>query len=298
MPEKQPISADFPFESNYVEVNGSKMHYVESGAGDPILFLHGNPTSSYLWRNIIPYLSPLGRAIAPDLIGMGKSDKPDIEYRFFDHVKYVEGFIEKLGLKNITFVIHDWGSALGFHYAMRNESNVKGLAFLEAILLPVPTWDIFPADFRDIFQAFRTPKVGWDLIVNRNIFVENVLPGGIVRKLTEEEMNRYREPFREPASRKPVWRWPNEIPIAGEPPEVVEAVAAYNAKLQQSELPKLLFYADRGAILPVPLVEWARKNLKSLKMVDVGPGIHFLQEDNPHLIGRELAAWYRTGMKA
>lgn len=298
MPEKQPISADFPFESNYVEVKGSKMHYVESGAGDPILFLHGNPTSSYLWRNIIPYLSPLGRAIAPDLIGMGKSDKPDIEYRFFDHVKYVEGFIEKLGLKNITFVIHDWGSALGFHYAMRNESNVKGLAFLEAILLPVPTWDIFPADFRDIFQAFRTPKVGWDLIVNRNIFVENVLPGGIVRKLTEEEMNRYREPFREPASRKPVWRWPNEIPIAGEPPEVVEAVAAYNAKLQQSELPKLLFYADRGAILPAPLVEWARKNLKSLKMVDVGPGIHFLQEDNPHLIGRELAAWYRTGMKA
>ena len=292
MASTQSISADFPFQENYVEVHGSKLHYVDEGAGDPILFLHGNPTSSYLWRNIIPYVSTKGRAVALDLIGMGRSDKPDLDYRFFDHVKYVEGFIEKLGLENITFVIYDWGSALGFHYAMRHESNVKGLAFMEAILLTVPSWEMFPAGFRQMFQAFRTPEVGWDMIVNKNFFVEQVLPGGIVRKLTEEEMNRYREPYREPASRKPLWRWPNEIPIAGEPADVVEAVNTFNAKLQQSALPKLLFHATPGALLPAPLVDWCRQNLKNLKTVDIGSGTHFLQEDNPHLIGQELAAWY------
>ena len=292
MAAKEDISADFPFQENYVEVHGSKLHYVDEGAGDPILFLHGNPTSSYLWRNIIPYVSSKGRAIALDLIGMGRSDKPDLDYRFFDHVKYVEGFIEKLGLENITFVIHDWGSALGFHYAMRHESNVKGLAFMEAILLPVPSWELFPADFRQMFQAFRTPEVGWDMIVNKNFFVEQVLPGGIVRKLTEEEMNRYRAPYREPASRKPLWRWPNEIPIEGEPADMVEAVNTFNAKLQQSALPKLLFHATPGALLPAPLVDWCRQNLKNLKTVDIGSGTHFLQEENPHLIGQELAAWY------
>ena len=292
MASTQSISADFPFQENYVEVHGSKLHYVDEGAGDPILFLHGNPTSSYLWRNIIPYVSTKGRAVALDLIGMGRSDKPDLDYRFFDHVKYVEGFIEKLGLENITFVIHDWGSALGFRYAMRHESNVKGLAFMEAILLTVPSWEMFPAGFRQMFQAFRTPEVGWDMIVNKNFFVEQVLPGGIVRKLTEEEMNRYREPYREPASRKPLWRWPNEIPIAGEPADVVEAVNTFNAKLQQSALPKLLFHATPGALLPAPLVDWCRQNLKDLKTVDIGSGTHFLQEDNPHLIGQELAAWY------
>ena len=292
MAAEQAISADFPFRSHSVEVHGSKIHYVEEGSGDPILFLHGNPTSSYLWRNIIPHLVSHGRCLAPDLIGMGKSDRPDIEYRFFDHVKYVEGFIEKLGLKSITLVIHDWGSALGFHYAMRHESNVKALAFLEAILLPVPSWEMFFADFRKIFQAFRTPKVGWDLIVNKNMFIEQILPGAVVRKLTAAEMNHYREPFKEPASRKPVWRWPNEIPIAGEPADVVEAVAAYNGWLQRSDLPKLLFHATPGALLRAPMVEWCKQNLKNLKTVDLGKGLHFLQEDHPNRIGSELATWY------
>ena len=288
----QEISAAFPFESHYVEVEGSKIHYVDEGDGDPILFLYGNPTSSYLWRNIIPHVTPVGRAIALDLIGMGKSDKPDIEYRFFDHVKYVEGFIDALGLQNITLVIHDWGSALGFHYAMRHEDNVKGIAFMEAILMSVPSWVMFPEAARRMFQGFRTPEVGWDMLVNQNMFVEAVLPNGIVRDLTEEELEYYREPFREPSSRKPTWRWPNELPIEGEPPDVVEAVEAYNQKLQQSELPNLLFAADPGALMMAPVVEWARQNLKNLNVVDIGPGIHFVQEDNPHLIGSELAAWY------
>jgi len=289
----QEISADFPFRSNYVEVHGSKMHYIDEGSGAPILFLHGNPTFSYLWRNIIPHLTSLGRCITPDLIGMGKSGKPDLEYRFFDHVKYVEGFIEKLGLKNITLVIHDWGSALGFHYAMRHEDNIKGIAFMEAILMPVPSWDAFSPDFQELFKAFRTPEVGWDMIVNNNMFVEQILPGAVVRKLTEAEMNHYRKPYMEPGSRKPLWRWPNEIPIEGEPADVVEAVDTYNRWLQQTDLPKLLFYGHPGTIITAPVLEWCKQNLKNLRTVDIGQGIHFLQEDNPHLIGSELARWHK-----
>ena len=288
----QEISAAFPFESKFVEVLGSRMHYVEEGTGDPVVFLHGNPTSSYLWRNVIPHLSPLARCITPDLIGMGKSDKPDIEYRFFDHVRYVEGFIETLGLRNITFVIHDWGSALGFHYARRHEDNVKGLAFMEAIMRPV-TWDEWPEQARGMFQAFRTPQVGWDLLVNQNAFVEQVLPGAIFRKLSQEEMDRYREPFLDPASRKPVWRWPNELPIEGEPADVVEAAQAYADWLGKSDVPKLLLYAQPGAIMREPLVEWCRKNVRNLKAVDIGPGVHFVQEDHPHEIGEAIAQWYR-----
>ncbi len=144
MTTKLDISANFPYQSNYIEVHGSSIHYVEEGAGQPILFLHGNPTSSYLWRNIIPHVASLGRCIAPDLIGMGRSDKPDIDYRFVDHANYVEEFIEKMDLQDITLVVHDWGSALGFHYAMRHESNVRGLAFMEAILAPVPSWEMRP----------------------------------------------------------------------------------------------------------------------------------------------------------
>ena len=297
MATAQEISAAFPFKSNYVEVHGSKIHYIDEGSGDPILFLHGNPTSSYLWRNIIPHLTSLGRCIAPDLIGMGKSDKPGLEYRFFDHVKYVEGFIDKLGLKNITLVIHDWGSALGFHYAMRHEDNIKGIAFMEAILMPVPSWDAFHPDLQESFKAFRTPEVGWDMIVNNNVFVEQVLPGAIVRQLTEAEMNHYREPYKEPGSRKPLWRWPNELPIEGEPADVVEAVETYNRWLQQTDLPKLLFYGNPGALITAPVLEWCKQNAKNLRTVDIGQGIHFLQEDNPHLIGSELASWYK-GLRA
>lgn len=288
------ISADFPYKSNYIDVHGSNIHYVDEGSGEPILFLHGNPTSSYLWRNIIPHLAPFGRCIAMDLIGMGKSDKPDIEYQFFDHMKYVDGFIEKMGLKNITLVIHDWGSALGFHYAMRHENNVRGLAFMEAIIMPVPSWGMFPADMREIFQAFRTPEVGWDMIVNKNFFIEQILlDKGIVRRLNEEEKKQYRQPFEDPTTRKPIWRWPNEIPIEGDPKDVVETANAYNEWLQQSDLPKLLFYATPGVLVSPQTVEWCRQNLKNLKTVDIGQGVHYLQEDNPHLIGKELAAWYR-----
>lgn len=287
------IPPDFPFESHFVEVHGSRMHYIEQGKGDPILFLHGNPTSCYLWRNIIPHVSALGRCLAVDLIGMGKSDKPDIEYRFFDHIKYVEGFINTLALTNITLVLHDWGSALGFHYARHNEDNLKGLAFMEAILGPIRQWADMHPDFQGMFKKFRTPGIGWEMNVGNNFFVERVLPGAIVREMTNEEMNTYREPFIEPGSRKPVWRWPNEIPIEGKPADVVEAASCYRIWLKKTELPKILFHAQPGVLIRERDVNWCRKHCKNLTLIDIGPGIHFVQEDNPQGIGEGLLNWYR-----
>lgn len=286
------ISADFPYESRFVEILGSRMHYVEHGEGDPVLFLHGNPTWSYLWRNVIPPLSRRARCIALDLAGFGKSDKPDIEYRFFDHTRYVEAFIEAMGLKNLTLVLHDWGSALGFYYAMRNEANLKGMAFMEAIFMPFD-WEEFPEEVRDVFKAFRTPQVGWDMIVNKNLFIEEILfSKGVIRDLSEREKEAYMEPFRDPVSRKPIWRWPNEIPIEGEPRDVGRYVNAYKNWLQGTEIPKLLLYATPGALVPESLVDWCRAKLKNLSIAHLGEGVHYLQEDNPHKIGSAIAEWY------
>ena len=244
-----------------------------------------------MWRNIIPHVSNLGRVIAPDLIGFGESDKPDIDYRFFDHVKYIDGFIEALELRHFTLVIHDWGSALGFYHAMRHEENVKGIAFMEAILAPIEGWDDLHSDVQTMFKAFRTPDKGREMIIDENFFVERVLPGAVVRNLTEEEMDHYRKPFIDPASREPVWRWPNEIPIEGTPADVVEAATLYNSWLQRSPIPKLLFHGRPGTLIRPPLVEWARRNLPNLDTVDIGHAIHFVQEDAPETIGQELANW-------
>ena len=295
MPTTSDISPDFPYESKFMEVLGSKLHYIEQGSGEPILFLHGNPESSYIWRNIIPHLSPLGRCVAPDLIGFGKSDKPDIEYRVFDHIKYVEELIRALELKNITFVIHDWGSAIGFHYAMNNPDNVKGLAMMEAHLRPIPTWRDFADDEQIIegFKAFRTPDVGWDLIVNKNIFLEQILPACVKRKLSDKEVEAYHAPFQDPASRRPLWRFPNDIPVEGEPADTAALFGAYSEKLKKSPIPKLLIYFDGGVIIKEGELAWARENLPNLKTVKVGDSIHFVQEDDPHGIGHAIAEWYK-----
>jgi haloalkane dehalogenase len=224
---------------------------------------------------------------------MGKSDKPDLEYRFFEHANYVEGFIDALELTNLTLVLHDWGSGLGFHYAALHPDKIKAVAFMEAILLPVPSWDAFPGDLKEIFQAFRTEGVGWNLIVNENMLIEKILPAGVLRGLTDEEMNVYRAPYLEPRTRKPLWRWPNEIPIQGEPSDVNEAVLKYNAKLVSWDIPKLLFHAEPGAIMPRSAVEWCEVNFKNLTSINLGAGSHYLPEDHPHAIGEGLAEWYR-----
>jgi haloalkane dehalogenase len=291
------ISEEYPYEARYVEVFGSRMHYIEQGTGDPILLLHGNPTWSYLWRNVIPHLSPLGRCIAPDLIGYGRSDKPDIGYRWFDHVKYLEEFIRVMGLRNITLVLHDHGSGLGFHYAMRHEHNVRAIAFFEAIVRPYP-WDQFSSpEFRELFRKFRSGGPGgegWQMLVERNMFIEELLPLAAGRKLTEREMNFYREPFPDPQSRTPIWTLARETPIGGEPADVWKAVAAYSDRLQSAKLPKLMLYFTPGALLTAENVEWCRRNIRNLESVDLGPGLHFVQESSPHRIGGEIASWLKT----
>jgi haloalkane dehalogenase len=270
----------------------SEMAYREAGRTDtPVaLFLHGNPTSSYLWRNVIPFVAQVAHCIAPDLIGFGQSGKPDIAYRFEDHARYLDAFIAKTGIASAYLVAHDWGTALAFHLAARRPEFVRGLAFFEFIW-PVPTWDEFLRDSaaRGIFRKFRTPGEGEKLILEENAFIERVLPGSIVRKLTAEEMAVYRAPFQTPESRRPTWRFPNELPIAGQPADVVATVEKAHASLAASTYPKLLFAADPGAIVSPAMAEDFAHRLHDCRLVKLGAGIHYLQEDHPETIGRSVA---------
>ncbi len=286
------LSAAFPFEARHVEVHSARMHYVEEGDGEPVLFLHGNPTWSYLWRNVIPHVSPVARCIAPDLIGMGRSAKPDIDYRFVDHARYLEGFIDALGLENITLVIHDWGSALGFDYAFRHEERIRAIAFMEAMTRPV-SWKEQTFITRWLFRRLRHPVKGRRMVMERNFFVEKALPMLSGRRLTQEEMEHYREPYRDEASRKPVMVWPREIPFDGDPPDVHERVSAYAERLRASSLPKLLLWVKPGLIITPREVVRLRSELTNLKDVYLGPGKHFIQEQHPDQIGRHVAEWYR-----
>ena len=244
------ISAEERYEKKKVDVLGSEMAYVEVGSGDPIVFLHGNPTSSYLWRNVIPHLEGAGRCIAPDLIGQGDSEKlresgPD-RYRFVEHRRYLDGLLETLGVReNVTFVIHDWGSALGFDWANRHRDAVQGIAYMEAIVRPIASWDEWPETAREIFQGFRSPA-GEEMVLEKNVFVERVLPGSVLRGLTDAEMAVYRRPFREPGEdRRPTLTWPRQIPIEGEPADVIAIVQAYADWLSDVRRPQAL--RQRGA---------------------------------------------------
>ena len=276
-----------------VSVNGKTMSYVEMGEGDPIVFQHGNPTSSYLWRNIMPHLADQSRCIAIDLIGMGDSDKLEDSgperYTFAEHREYLNGALDALGVtSNVTWVIHDWGSALGFDWANRNREAVMGIAYMEGIVRPV-SWDDWPEAARGVFQGFRSPA-GEDMVLDKNVFVERVLPGSILRDLTDEEMKVYRKPFKNPGEeRRPTLTWPRQIPIEGEPADVVGIVQSYADWLSESEVPKLFINADPGAILIGPQREFCRA-WPNQQEVTV-PGNHFLQEDSPDEIGQAIAQW-------
>ena len=277
-----------------LSVLDSEMAYREAGSRDaPVaLFLHGNPTSSFIWRKIIPLVAPVAHCIAPDLIGFGQSGKPDIAYRLEDHVRYLDAFIAKMGIASAYLVAQDWGTALAFHLAERQPDFVRGLAFMEFIR-PIPTWEEFVrgSQAREIFRKFRTPGEGEKLILEGNVFVERVLPGGMRRQLTDEEMAVYRAPFPTPESRKPTWRFPNEIPIAGEPADVVAMMQRAHAALAASTYPKLLFSADPGALVAPAVAQDLARTLQDCRLVNLGPGIHFLQEDHPEAIGRFVAAF-------
>ncbi len=275
-------------------INGQTMAYVEMGQGDPIVFLHGNPTSSYLWRNIMPHVRDIGRCLAPDLIGMGDSAKLDPpDYRFVVHRAYLDGLLDALNVKsNVVLVIHDWGSALGFHWAHRHRERVRGIVYMEAVVQPIASWEGWPDAAREIFQAFRSPA-GEEMILENNIFVERVLPGSVVRPLSEEEMAEYRRPFAEKGeARRPTLTWPRQIPIGGEPADVTELAAAYAQWMSENEIPKLFINADPGAILTGGNRAFCRK-WKNQKEITV-KGSHFIQEDSPHEIGEALAQWIKA----
>lgn len=290
------ISSDQHYEKKRIDVHGKSMAYVESGKGDPIIFLHGNPTSSYLWRNIMPYVEGLGRLIAPDLIGMGDSDKLDDSgpdrYRFAEHRTFFDKLLDLLGIThNITFVAHDWGSALAFDWANRHRDNVKAIAYMEALVLPL-AWDDWPDEARPAFQGFRSPE-GEAMILDRNMFVETVLPSAVLRDLSDKEMATYRRPYRHSGeSRRPTLTWPRELPIEGEPSDVVDIIRRYGEWLARSTLPKLFINADPGAILTGRQREFCRTwpNQREITVM----GSHFVQEDSPDDIGQAIAAWYRS----
>jgi haloalkane dehalogenase len=275
-----------------IPVLESTMAYREAGSSDSpiVLFLHGNPTSSYIWRNIIPQVAVAAHCIAPDLIGFGESGKPDIEYRFFDHVRYLDAFLDKVGISSAYVVAHDWGTGLAFHLAARRPEFVRALAFMEFIR-PMPTWDEFDPSNVETFKNFRTPGLGEKMILDENAFVEGVLPGATVRELTEDEMAVYRAPFPTASSRRPTWRFPNDLPIAGEPADVYSVMEEAHRALAQSSYPKLLFAGDPGALVSPAFAESFAGGLKNCKLVHIGPGIHYLPEDNPGAIGSAVREW-------
>ena len=279
---------------NTIGVLGKRMAYVEMGEGDPIVFLHGNPTSSYLWRNIMPHVREYGRCIALDLIGMGDSDKLDDSgpdrYSFVEHRRYFDAALDALGVsKDVTLVVHDWGSALGFDWANRHRDSVKGICYMEAIVCPIASWDDWPEAARKVFQGFRSPA-GESMVIEKNIFVERVLPGSIIRTLDDEEMAAYRRPFSEPGeARRPTLSWPRQIPIAGEPADVVAIVEAYANWLKTSDTRKLFINAQPGAILTGPQREFCRSWPNQIEVTV--SGTHFMQEDSPDDIGRSIADW-------
>lgn len=292
MAEEQ-ISTQDSHPRKNISAGGVDISYVDTGSGDPIVFLHGNPTSSYLWRNIITHLESISRCLAPDLMGMGDSgNSPNGSYRFVEHSAVLDQWFDAVGLTSkVTLVVHDWGSALGFHWAKRNPEHVKGIVYMEAIVRPV-TWEEWPEASRSLFHSFRSPA-GEEIVIEKNVFVERVLPGSVLRGLTEEEMEVYRRPYLEVGeSRRPTLTWPREIPVEGEPADVVQLVSEYAEWLSSSQVPKLFINADPGAILVGSQREFCRSwpNQEELSV----SGQHFIQEDSPAEIGQAISDWYRA----
>lgn len=289
-------SAAFPFKKKRKTVLGSEMAYVDEGSGQPVVFLHGNPTSSYLWRNIIPYVTGSRRAIAPDLIGMGDSDKPKISYTYDDHAQHLHALLDALDLSDVILVIHDWGSSLGLHYARENPDRIAGLVFMEAMVPPAFPFESYEAmgPFGDLFRTLRTKGPGEQMVLEENFFVETILARmGVATPLGADTMQAYRRPYPTPESRLPTLQWPREVPIANSPAGVARTVNSNSAWLVQSNIPKLMFYADPGALIPPAAAEWLTDNLKNIETRFLGTGQHFVQEDHPHLIGQGIADWLR-----
>ena len=284
------ISPEFNFTSNYASVLGSKIHYVDEGSGDVIVLVHGNPTSSYLWRNVIPTLAQTHRVIALDLVGMGKSDKPNIDYTYQDHTKYFNAFVESLELKDITLVLHDWGGAIGLDYARKNPDNVKQIAMMEAVTRPM-TWDEADPVTKILFKKFRDEEAGYELIVEDNYFVEKLLPMMSGRKLSEVEMNNYREPYLQESDRKPVRVWPQEIPISGTPEGNTIDITQNYEYLKNANVPVLFIHADPGIIYTKDFVNSLDRDIERATFANIGECLHYLQEAQPTKLANVISQW-------
>jgi haloalkane dehalogenase len=288
------ISADFPYKPHYVEVLDSHMHYLDRGEGDPVVFVHGIPTWSYLWRNVIPFLTDDARCIAVDLIGMGRSEKPDIEYTVFDHIRYFEAFVEALDLSNITLVMHGWGSVIGLAYAMAHPDKIKSLAFLESHIRPIDDWQSVSLPVQELSSVLSSDDGGYDVIMHSNYYVNKVMPSGILRRLNDREMQYYQEPFQAVGSTKPIWQYLQDLPLGDPSNPVVKLITDYSNQLQQSKVPKLMMYAVPGFVTTMDTVAWAKDNLPNLSLVDVGEALHYAQESEPDVIGHALKDWYAS----
>jgi haloalkane dehalogenase len=290
--ERRSISPIDSYTRERISVLDSEMAYVDTGKGDPVVFLHGNPTSSYLWRNIIPHVEGLARCLAPDLIGMGDSGKaPKGSYRFVDHVRYLDAWFEALGLdRDITLVGHDWGAALGFYWAFRHPDRIKGIVYMETFVKPLE-WDQWPEAARIFFENLRSPA-GEEMILQNNEFVERHLPRRILRALSEDEMAVYRRPYKNPGeSRRPILTWPREVPLGEEPADVVKIVNRYGNWLTKTDLPKLFINAEPGSILTGKQREFCRSWPKQQEVTV--KGLHFIQEDSPAEIGEAIAGFVK-----
>lgn len=289
------VSEELSLARKTAQVLDSTMTFIESGKGDTVLFLHGNPTSAYLWRNILPYAGKDHRAVAVDLIGMGGSGKPDITYTFADHVRYLDAFIETLGPDPITLVGHDWGAALAWHYAQRHPDKVEKLAFMEGVLppaFPKPSFESM-GELGDIFRAFKDSEKGHQLVIEQNMFVEEVLPNMVNRPLGDAAKAEYGAPYQLASHRAPTLSWPREVPIAGEPAATVTALQDIETFMQQTEMPVLLLYADPGVLVPPAATGWYTDRISNLETAYIGRGLHFFLEDQPDAVGRAIADWLR-----
>lgn len=290
------ISEENTLPRHEVAVLESTMSYLEAGSGDTVIFLHGNPSAAYLWRNVIPFVAEGYRAIAPDLIGMGHSGKPSIDYRFADHARYLDAFIDALNLDQITLVGHDWGAALAWDYARRHPEKVVRLGFMEGVLppaFPQPSYEAMGPDMGGMFQAMRDPEQGYKMIMEGNMFVEQILPMMINRPLGEAARAEYGLPYRTVEDRLPTWIWPREVPIGGEPASSVQLMEDIRGFMGTTDMPVMLAYADPGVLVPPQAVPFYAGLIHDLETVYIGPGQHFIQEDQPVAIGRALADWMR-----
>lgn len=286
------LTDDYSFDSKSLDIDGVKINYIDEGSGDVVVFLHGMPTWSYLWRNVIPTVATRYRCIAPDFVGMGLSEKPDIEYTIFDHIHYITRFLQELDLGKVTLMMHGWGSVVGFHYAMQHPDKIKGIAFNESHFRPDTQWGGLSLPVQQFLSLIGDEAHAYEELIKNNYLVETLLPTGVIRPLSEKEMNYYRKPFPSIVSRKPLWQYIREFPKGdGQPTDVVALIREYSGLLEKSDVPKLLFYAVPGFMTNIEDVMWAKQHLPNLELVDIGEALHFSPEGHPLLLANELLEW-------